>query len=119
MMGDGGGKKEGDGSADVERYLERFCGKAGKSLRALRQEIRKAAPEAEECLSYGVPAVRMGRILVMYAGFKNHVGFYPTPSAMERFKDELSGYDTAKGTVRFPLDQPLPFALVRKSWPRA
>ncbi|MEP7253835.1 MAG: DUF1801 domain-containing protein [Ginsengibacter sp.] len=74
--------------------------------------IRSAAPRAEEGLKWGMPAFSYDRILVTFAAHKNHIGFYPTPSALEAFKKELSKYITAKGSVQFTLDKPLPLSLV-------
>ena len=76
--------------------------------------IRKAAPGAEESLKWGKPAFSYDRILVVFAASKNHVGFYPTPSAVKAFAKELSGYKTGSGSIQFPLDKPLPVSLVSK-----
>ena len=76
--------------------------------------IRKAAPGAEESLKWGKPAFSYDRILVVFAASKNHVGFYPTPSAVKAFAKELSGYKTGSGSIQFPLDKPLPVSLVNK-----
>jgi uncharacterized protein YdhG (YjbR/CyaY superfamily) len=76
--------------------------------------IRKSAPGAAEGIKWGMPAFSYRRILVMFAGFKHHVGFYPTPSAVKAFEAELSGYVIAKGSVQFPLDRPLPIGLIRR-----
>jgi len=76
--------------------------------------IRKAAPRAEESLKWGKPAFSYDRILVVFAASKNHVGFYPTPSAVKAFAKELSGYKTGSGSIQFPLDKPLPVSLVSK-----
>lgn len=81
-------------------------------LNRLRQIIRKAAPRAEEGIGYGMPAYKLSGPLVYFAGFKNHFGFFPTPGGVEAFKNELAGYDTSKGTVRFPQDKPLPAKLI-------
>jgi uncharacterized protein YdhG (YjbR/CyaY superfamily) len=80
----------------------------------MRQAIREAAPEAEETISYRMPAFRLKGILVYFAAFKNHIGFYPTSSAIEVFKEKLSDYEISKGTVRFPINEPIPFGLVRE-----
>ncbi len=77
--------------------------------------IREAAPEAEETINYGVPTFTLlGRSLVHFGASKNHIGFYPTPSGIAHFKDELGGYKYAKGPVQFPLDQPMPLDLIRR-----
>ena len=83
----------------------------GKLLEMIKT-IRVAAPGAQEGLKWGMPAFSYDRILVTFAAHKNHIGFYPTPSALEAFKKELSKYVTAKGSVQFPLDKPLPLSLV-------
>jgi len=76
--------------------------------------MREAAPEAVEVISYQMPAFKLNGILVYFAAFKNHIGFYPTSSGIEQFKKELSPYKWSKGAVQFPLDKPIPFALVKK-----
>jgi uncharacterized protein YdhG (YjbR/CyaY superfamily) len=84
------------------------------ALQKLRKAIKAAAPKAEECISYQIPAFRLnGKFLVAYGAGANHCAFYPG-SVVQALKEELKGYDTSKGTVRFPADKPLPFALVRK-----
>jgi uncharacterized protein YdhG (YjbR/CyaY superfamily) len=84
------------------------------ALQKLRKAIKAAAPKAEECISYQIPALRLnGKFLVAYGAGANHCAFYPG-SVVQALKEELKGYDTSKGTVRFPADKPLPFALVRK-----
>jgi len=84
------------------------------ALAKLRKVINAAAPEAEECISYGVPGFRLnGRLLASYAASAKHCAFYPG-SIVQHFKKELKNYDTAKGTIRFAADKPLPGALVRK-----
>lgn len=81
-------------------------------LLELRNTIRKAAPDSEERISYMMPAFFQNGILVYFAAQKNHIGFYPTPSGIEAFKKELSEYGFSKGSVRFPLDKPLPLSLI-------
>jgi len=98
---------------DVDKYISGFPKPAQKAMEQLRKIIRAAAPEAEEVISYQMPAYRYHGMLVYFAGYDAHVGFYPTPSAIAAFKKELSAYKSAKGSVQFPLDQPLPAALVK------
>ena len=94
-------------------YLAAVSADQRAALERLRKDIKAAAPEAEECISYGVPAFRLnGKFLVAYAAAKNHCAFYPG-SVIDTLQ-ELKGYDTGKGTVRFPAGKPLPAALVRK-----
>jgi uncharacterized protein YdhG (YjbR/CyaY superfamily) len=81
-------------------------------LQNLRQTIRKAAPEAEEAITYQIPTFKLNGNLVHFAAFKKHIGFYPTPSGIEAFKEELSEYEGAKGSVKFPIDRELPLDLV-------
>jgi uncharacterized protein YdhG (YjbR/CyaY superfamily) len=83
-------------------------------LQSLRNTIRKAAPEATELISYQMPAYKLHGVLVYFAGYKNHIGFYPTGSAITTFLPELSAYKTSKGTIQFPLDKKLPLQLIKK-----
>ena len=83
-------------------------------LKKIRAAIKKAAPDAEETINYGIPTFTLKGNLVHFAGFKSHIGFYPTPSGIEKFKKELSVYEGAKGSVKFPLDQPIPYELIEK-----
>ncbi len=80
----------------------------------MRQTIRDSAPEAEETISYNMPAFKQNGILVWFAAFKNHIGFYPKVSALEAFKEKLTAYKVSKGTVRFPLKEPIPYDLVKE-----
>jgi uncharacterized protein YdhG (YjbR/CyaY superfamily) len=98
----------------IDDYLKRFPLEVRQLLQKMRLAIRKAAPQSEETISYGIPAFRMNGMLVWFAGFKKHIGFYPGASAIKRFEEELSPYKVAKGSVQFPLDEPLPLALVSR-----
>jgi uncharacterized protein YdhG (YjbR/CyaY superfamily) len=100
------------GFDDIDNYIAAFPEKTRDLLEQLRVAIRKAAPRAEEVISYGMPAFRLNGILVYFAGCKNHIGFYPTASGIRTFKDEISEYKSSKGAVRFPLDKPLPLELI-------
>jgi uncharacterized protein YdhG (YjbR/CyaY superfamily) len=98
----------------VAEYLAALAPEQRAALRKLRSVIRSALPRAEECISYGIPAFRLdGRVLVWYGAASNHCSFFPG-GVVEAFKDDLAGYSTSKGTVRFAPDRPLPAALVRK-----
>ena len=98
---------------NVDSYIAGFPAAVQKILQRMRATIKKAAPDAEETISYQIPAFTLrGRYLVYFAGFKNHVSLYPAPRGVERFKKELSAYEGGKGTVRFPLDEPVPFGLI-------
>lgn len=98
--------------ADIDEYISGFPKDVQKRLEQFRSTIKKAAPQAEEVISYGMPAFRLNGLLVFFAAFKNHIGFYATPTGHEAFKKELSVYKTGKGSVQFPLDQPLPLKLI-------
>jgi len=98
----------------VDEYLATLDGPQRDALERLRRVLRRAAPLAEECISYGIPTLRLdGRLILSFGAWKAHCAFYPG-SIVERFSAELSGYDTGKGTIRFRSDQPLPAALVRR-----
>ncbi|MGZ4886556.1 MAG: iron chaperone [Candidatus Aminicenantales bacterium] len=101
-------------SQTIDEYIAACPKDVRILLKILRKAIRLSAPGAEETISYQMPAFRLHGILVYFAAFKNHIGFYPTSSAIEAFKKELSPFETSKGTVRFPLDKPIPVALVKR-----
>jgi len=98
----------------IDEYIATFPENVQIILEELRQAIRESAPEAEEVISYQMPAFKLNGILVYFAAFKDHIGFYPTSSPMEAFKEEVSGYEISKGTIRFPINKPVPFDLVKK-----
>jgi uncharacterized protein YdhG (YjbR/CyaY superfamily) len=98
----------------VDQYLSALPQPARDAAATLRQAIRQAAPQAEEAISYKMPAFKWNGILVWYAAFKNHIGLYPRPSAIAAFKVELAPYKTSKGAIQFPIDQPIPTSLIRK-----
>ena len=98
----------------IEEYIEAAPVETRKKLRQLHECIRKAAPEAKESLKWNMPAYSYQRILVTFAVFKLHIGFYPTPSAVKVFATSLKKYKTAAGSIQFPLDKPLPLPLIRK-----
>jgi uncharacterized protein YdhG (YjbR/CyaY superfamily) len=99
---------------DIDDYIDRFPPEVQRRLMQMRSTIHKAAPQAEEVISYGIPAFAMNGILVYFAAFKNHIGLYPRASGIAAFKAELKPYKWAKGSVQFPLDQPLPLDLIRR-----
>jgi uncharacterized protein YdhG (YjbR/CyaY superfamily) len=99
---------------NIDEYIAGFPRKVQTLLEQMRMTISKAAPGAKETISYRMPTFTLKGILVHYAAFKGHIGFYPTPTGIEKFKDELSAYDGAKGSVKFPLDKPIPFELISK-----
>jgi len=99
----------------IDEYIKTFPEDVQAILQKVRQTIRKAAPQAEEAISYQMPTFKLnGRNLVHFAGYKHHVGFYPVPSGIDAFERELSRYRQGKGSVQFPLDRPVPYDLVRK-----
>ena len=102
------------GFASIDEYIASFPADTRKILEELRATIKAAAPGAEEKISYQMPAFALKGNLVYFAAFKDHIGFYPTASGVEAFKKELSTYEGSKGTVRFPIDKPLPLKLIRK-----
>ncbi len=96
----------------IDEYIEGFPKEIQKHLKALRSTIRKTAPGAEEVISYGMPAFKLNGMLVYFAGYSKHIGFYPTPSGIAAFKKELSIYKSAKGSVQFPTNKPMPLKLI-------
>ena len=98
----------------TDEYIASFPSNVQAALQQTRQAIREAAPQAQEIISYQMPAFKQNGILVWFAAFKSHIGFFPKVSAMEAFKEKLSDYKTSKGTIRFPLDKPIPVDLVRE-----
>jgi uncharacterized protein YdhG (YjbR/CyaY superfamily) len=100
--------------ADFNEYLKLFPAGVRRILREMRATIRKAAPDAEELISYRIPAFRQGKITVWFAAQSRHVGLYPGAEAIAAFKKELKPYKVGKGTVQFPLDEPLPVALIAR-----
>ena len=98
----------------MTEYINAAPKEARKKLREMRECVRAAAPGATESLKWGMPAFSYRRILVTFAAFKHHIGFYPTPSAMRAFARDLSKFVTGAGSIQFPLEKPLPLALIRK-----
>lgn len=103
-----------DTPKDIDEYIASFPEDVREILEKIRATIRKAAPDAQERISYQMPTFALEGNLVHFAAFKEHIGFYPTPSGIESFKNDLSGYETSKGTVRFPLDKPIPYDLISR-----
>lgn len=98
----------------IDDYISRFSPEIQDILTTLRKVIKESAPGAKEKISYQMPTFALHGNLVHFAAFKSHIGFYPAPSGIEAFKEELSGYKGAKGSVQFPLDKPLPYELISK-----
>ena len=100
------------GFSSIDEYLAAQPPGIREKLKKLRQTITKAAPEAEEVISYQMPAYKFHGMLVYFAVFKNHISFFPTSSGVQFFKDKLTAFEISKGTIKFPLDKPIPLRLV-------
>ena len=101
--------------ATIDDYIGQFPKSVQTLLQSMRREIKKAAPKVEETISYDIPTFTVGgKKLVWFAAFKSHIGFYPGAAAVAAFKGELGQYKTAKGSVQFPFDRPLPLEIVRR-----
>ena len=99
---------------NIDEYISVFPRDIQITLQQIRETIHKAAPKAAEVISYNMPAFKQNGVLVYFAAFKNHIGFFPTSSGIKKFSKELSSYETSKGTIRFPLDKKIPLSLIRK-----
>jgi uncharacterized protein YdhG (YjbR/CyaY superfamily) len=100
--------------SNIDDYISSCEKEFQPTLSKIREVIKQTAPEATEAIKYGMPAFVQNGVLVYFAACKKHIGFYPTPSALNAFKDELAGYKGSKGAVQFPINQPMPFELIRK-----
>ena len=98
----------------IDEYISTFPESIQEILQQIRQSIKESAPQAQEAISYRIPTFKLNGNLVHFAAFKDHIGFFPTSSGVDAFQEELAGYGTSKGTIRFPLDKPIPFDLIRK-----
>ncbi len=104
-----------DNIATFEEYIQPFPVEVQNILKKVREVVFEKAPDAEESISYSMPAYKLyGKRLVYFAGYKNHIGFYATPTGHEEFKKELSGYKQGKGSVQFPLNLPIPYNLIEQ-----
>jgi len=101
-------------AASVDEYISAAEPKAKKALRDIRKTIKSAAPKAEEVISYQIPGYKYHGMLVFFAAWKNHISLYPAPWRAESLKKEMSAYEGSKGTIKFPLDKPIPLTLVKK-----
>lgn len=106
-------KLKAEAPKDIDEYIKGFPKEVQEKLQKIRETIKKAAPDAEEKISYAMPTFTLKGNLVHFAAYKKHIGFYPTPSGIEKFKNEISIYGWSKGAVKFPLDMPVPFYLIR------
>lgn len=100
--------------AHFEEYFAQFPKEVREILQKIRETIQAEAPDAHETISYGMPTFKMKKNLLHFAAYKNHIGFYPTPSGVKAYEDELVGYEYAKGSIKFPLTEPIPFDLIAK-----
>jgi uncharacterized protein YdhG (YjbR/CyaY superfamily) len=98
----------------IDEYIDTFPGDVQVILQDLRQTIGEAAPQAEETINYQIPTFKLNGNLVHFAAYKKHIGFYPAPSGIEAFKDELAPYEVSKGAIKFPIGEPIPLDLVSK-----
>jgi uncharacterized protein YdhG (YjbR/CyaY superfamily) len=101
-------------AANIDEYITNFDAETRTLLEQFRTTVKTVAPEATEAISYGIPAFKQNGMLVWFAAHTNHIGFYPRASAIEKFKKELSGYKGAKGSVQFPMSEPLPVDLIKE-----
>jgi uncharacterized protein YdhG (YjbR/CyaY superfamily) len=101
-------------ATNIDEYIESFPKDVQKILQEVRTVIKKAAPNAEEAIKYEIPTFVLNGNLVHFAAFKNHIGFYPAPIGIEAFKKELAQYAGGKGSAKFPIDKPMPLALISK-----
>jgi uncharacterized protein YdhG (YjbR/CyaY superfamily) len=100
--------------SDVDKYIATFPVEVQTLLHQMRSVIKEKAPDATETIKYAMPTYVLKENLVHFAGYKKHIGFYPTPSGIEKFKNEIAFYKWSKGAVQFPVDKPLPLDLIRK-----
>ncbi|HHQ44826.1 MAG TPA: DUF1801 domain-containing protein [Candidatus Altiarchaeales archaeon] len=98
----------------VKIYISKFPKDVQAKLKKLRKTIKESMPDSEENLSYGVPAFKQKGVLICYAAFKKHIGLYPGPQAIKKFKKQLSDYETSEGTIKFPLEKQIPYKLAKK-----
>jgi uncharacterized protein YdhG (YjbR/CyaY superfamily) len=100
---------------EIETYIQQFPFNVQEILQKIRRLINDNAPDADELFAYGIPAYKLNKKpLVYFAAFKNHIGFYATPSGHSEFQEELSKYKQGKGSVQFPLDKPIPYKLIER-----
>jgi uncharacterized protein YdhG (YjbR/CyaY superfamily) len=98
----------------IDEYIAQFPQETQEILQRIRKSIKDAVPNAIEKLSYGMPTFYLNGNLVHFAAWKNHIGFYPQPKGIEVFSEDLAKYEKTKGTVKFPLDEPIPYQLIKK-----
>jgi len=101
-------------SKNIDEYIGRYPEKVQAILQRIRATIKKVAPDATEAISYQIPTFKLGGNLVHFAAFTNHISFFPASSGVAKFSKELEAYETSKGTIRFPLDKPIPYGLISR-----
>lgn len=104
--------KEKKGYSNIDEYIAGFPEDVRTLLQKVRKTIGEAAPQATETINYGIPTFQLNGNLVHFAAFKNHIGFYPTPSGIDKFREQLSEYENAKGSVKFPISREIPYKLI-------
>lgn len=107
-------KKMQTSARNIDEYIADFPNDVQKILKKIRKTIKDAAPDAEEAIKYGIPTFVLNGNLVHFGGYKEHIGFYPDPRGIEEFEKELSIYRAGKGTIKFPLDKPVPYELITR-----
>ena len=107
-------KNEQQKPQNIDEYIASFPSEVQEILQQIRMTIHEVAPEAAEAISYGMPTFKLKGNLVHFAAYKNHIGFYPTPTGIERFAEKLAPYASGKGSAQFPLDHPIPYDLIRE-----
>lgn len=103
-----------DKPTTIDDYISAFPDEVQHVLQEFRKIVNDVAPDAEEKISYGIPTLFLNGNLVHFGGYKNHIGFYPGPGGITEFKDQLSGYELSKGTIKFPLNKPLPVEIISR-----
>lgn len=99
---------------NIDEYIEGFPTKVQKILQKIRKTIQKAAPDAEEAISYAIPTFKLNGNLIHFAAYEHHIGLYPRPRGVKEFEKEIAQYEGGKGTLRFPLDEPIPYDLIAR-----
>ena len=107
-------KKKKEQPRTIDEYIADFPDDVQAKMQKVRSTIKKAAPQAEEAMKYGIPTFVLNGNLIHFAGYKNHIGLYPGSKPIEEFEEELAGYETSKGTAQFQLDKRIPFGLISK-----
>jgi uncharacterized protein YdhG (YjbR/CyaY superfamily) len=100
------------GATSIDEYIAGFPEEIQEKLQKVRQTVRQAAPEAKETIKYRMPTFELKGNLVHFAAYKQHIGFYPAPSGIENFQEELATYKSSKGAIQFPLEKPIPYGLI-------